>query len=163
VIGVALLSDWARRHYDSSRFWVLLGALALAGGVAVVAFLASDFGAAMLSRYLHVPLTVVQHGDEPWLYHLHLIERYPTLWPIVPFLALIAVAARPGPSLWALCVFAASFFLLSFGGWKSWRYLFFAMPFLFLIWAIALVSVWPSLRNIVVAAIPAVLQPLSPV
>ena len=65
----------------------------------------------------------------------------------LPFLALIAVAARPGPSLFALCVFGVAFVLLSFGGQKSWRYLFFAMPFLFVIWAIALASLWPSLAQ----------------
>jgi hypothetical protein len=166
IVGVALFSDWTRRHYHSSRFWILLGVLALAGGLAAVAILVSDFGAAIvsryLSRYLSVPLTVIQHGNEPWFYHLHLIERYPTLWPVLPFVALIAVAARPGPSLWALCVFAAVLVLLSFGGQKSWRYLFVAMPFLFLIWAIALTSLWRLLRDRVAAATATVLQPLSP-
>jgi hypothetical protein len=162
VVGVVLFSDWARRHYRSSRFWIVLGTVALAGGLTAVAFLASDFGAAMLSRYLSTPLIVIQHKNEPWFYHLHLIEQYPTLWPVFPFLALIAVATRPGPSLWALCVFAAVFVLLSFGGQKSWRYLFFAMPYMFVLWAIALVSLWPVLRNLLVAALATVLRPVGP-
>ena len=38
----------------------------------------------MLERYLETPLTVIQHRGDEWFYHLHLIERYPTLWPIFP-------------------------------------------------------------------------------
>jgi hypothetical protein len=57
----------------------------------------------MFTRYLETPLTVAHHRGEIWFYHLHLIERYPTLWPLFPFLAVFAVAARPKPSTFALC------------------------------------------------------------
>jgi hypothetical protein len=101
---------------------------------------------------LLVPLTVIQHQGEIWYYHLHLIERYPTLWPVFPFLALIAVAARPRPSVFALCVFGVVFVLFSLAGHKSFHLLFFALPFLFVVWATALASIWAVLRDTVMAA-----------
>ena len=158
--AVALLPLPARRHVW--RVWGVLGALALAIGLVAAIVLASDVVRSLLERYLETPLTVIHHRGEFWFYHLHLIERYPTFWPIFPFLALIAVAARPRPSLFAICVFGTAFALLSFAGQKSWRYLYFALPFLFVVWAIALASLWQSLWNTIRAAIDRVLAEFAP-
>jgi hypothetical protein len=162
LIGISALALWlgvakllpflAQRHSRVWQYWSLLGGLALAVGLVAAAVLASDFGGVLLESYLETPLTVIQHQGEIWFYHLHLIERYPSLWPIFPFLALIAVAARPRPSIFAICVFCVAFILFSFAGHKSWHLLFFMLPFLFVVWAIALASMWAVLRDIVLAA-----------
>ena len=152
LVVAVLLPYLARRTSKAGQFWGALGALALLAGLIGAAVLSTEFARDLLARYLETPLTVIQHKGEIWFYHLHLIERYPTLWPISAFLALIAVAAHPRPSLFALCVFGVAFALLSFGGQKSLRYVFFALPFLFVVWAIALANIWAIVRDTVLAA-----------
>jgi hypothetical protein len=161
LIGIVALGLWlgltlllpflAQRFTESWQKWTV-GGLALTAGLVAAAMLPSDLVGGLLQRYLFVPLTHIHHQGEFWYYHLHLVERYPTLWPIFPFLAMIAVAARPRPSLFAICLFCVVFAALSFGGQKSLRYLFFALPFLYVVWAIALVSLWTVLRDAVLAA-----------
>jgi hypothetical protein len=152
-LGVALLQPFfAQRDRRNWQYWTVVGVLALVVGLIAAAVLASAHFSELLRRYLFVPLTVIHHQGEFWFYHLHLIERYPTLWPITPFLALIALAARPRPSLFALCVFGGVFALVSVGGQKSLRYLFFVLPFLYVVWAIALASLWTVLRDAAQAA-----------
>ena len=162
LVVAVLLPYLARRSDNAGQFWGALGALALLAGVIGAAVLSTEFARDLLARYLETPLTVIQHEGEIWFYHLHLIERYPTLWPIFPFLALIAVAARPRPGLFALCVFGVAFALVSVGGQKSLRYVSFALPFLFVVWAIALASLWQSLRAIVGAALDRVVPHVAP-
>jgi hypothetical protein len=152
-LGLAvLLPVLGQRCARAWQYWTVLAGLALLAGLVAAVLLVSDFGRAPLQRYLETPLTVVQHREEFWFYHLHLIERYPSLWPIFPFLALIAVAARPRPSIFAICVFGVGFLLFSFAGHKSFHLLFFALPFLFVVWAIALTSIWAVLRDSVLPA-----------
>jgi hypothetical protein len=69
---------------------------------------------------------------------LELIERYPTLWPAFPLLALLALATRPRPTLLCCCIFIPSFALLSFAAMKHFIYIYFALTFLFVVWAVAL-------------------------
>jgi hypothetical protein len=159
LAGFVLLTD---ERYHRYLPWVVIGVLVVAVGGMGIAVLVGDVIAALFARYLETPLTVVHHRGEVWFYHLHLIENYPTLWPIFPFLAIFAVAARPKPSIFAICVFGAAFALVSVGGQRSWRYLYFAMPFLFVVWGIALASVWYALRDLVLNALDRVIRPVSP-
>jgi hypothetical protein len=152
-----LLTDQRTKRYWP---WILLGVLALMLALGAIAALAGDVIAALFAQYLETPLTVIHHRGEIWFYHLRLIEHYPTLWPIFPFLAIFAVAARPKPSIFALCVFGVAFALVSFGGQRSWRYLYFAMPFLFVVWGVALASVWYALRDLFLSAVGRVLTPV---
>jgi hypothetical protein len=155
VLWRLLMNDRYRRYWP----WVALGVVV---APAVVGVVFGDMIAAMFARYLHTPLNTVRHEGEIWFYHLHLIELYPTLWPIFPLLAIFAVAARPKPSIFALCVFGAAFVFVSFGGQRSWRYLYFAMPFLFVVWGIALATIWHALRDLVLRAIDRVVSPVAP-
>jgi 4-amino-4-deoxy-L-arabinose transferase-like glycosyltransferase len=153
-----LIDDRYRRYWP----WVALGmivATAAAGGIAA---LFDDMIASMFARYLNSPLNTAHHEGEFWFYHLHLVELYPTLWPIFPFLAIFAVAARPKPGIFAVTVFGAVFVLLAFGGQRSWRYLYFAMSFLFVVWGIALASIWHVLRDLMLSAIDRVVRPVAP-
>jgi hypothetical protein len=150
-----LMNDRYRRYWPWFAFGVVVAP-------AVVGVVFSDMIAATFTYYLRSPLNTVHHEGEIWFYHLHLIERYPTLWPIFPFLTIFAVAARPKPGIFAVIVFGVAFVLVSFGGQRTWRYLFFAMPFLFVIWGIALASIWHVLRDLVLSAIDRVVRPVAP-
>jgi 4-amino-4-deoxy-L-arabinose transferase-like glycosyltransferase len=158
VLWRLLTHEQYRRHWP----WVVLGLLICVVAAVTVAVHFGGLIAAMFARYLETPLHVMHHQGEVWFYHLRLIEYYPTLWPIFPFLAIFALAARPSPSIFAICVFGAAFVFVSFGGQRSWRYLYFAMPFLFVVWGIALASIWYALRDLVLRAIDRVVSPVAP-
>ena len=81
-----------------------------------------------------------------WFYHAWLNLYYPTLWPAVGLLSIVALRAAPRPAGLALIVFAVSFLLNSFAGPKSLRYLAYGFPFLFALWGIGLAALWPRLR-----------------
>ena len=66
-------------------------------------------------------------------------------------LALVAIAVHPRAASMALLVFAAGFLLNSFAGPKSLRYIAYAQPFLFVLWGIGLVSLWPALVRALLA------------
>lgn len=162
LAGTLLQAAFARGYHRSRWFWPALGGLMLAVLLIIAVALTTPVVRGLLHTYMSVPLTVIQHEGQIWYYHLNLIERYPTLWPVFPLLAAFAVAAYPKPSLFALCVFGVAFVIMSFGGRKSLHLLFFATPFLFVIWGIALVSVWRALRAPVLAAIDRVVAPVYP-
>jgi hypothetical protein len=162
LVGLLLWRLLTHEQYQRQRPWVVLGLLIGVVAAVAVAVLLGDLIAAMFARYLQTPLNVVHHQGEVWFYHRRLIELYPTLWPIFPFLAIFALAARPKPSIFALCVFGAVLVFVSFGGQRSWRYLYFAKPFLFVVWGIALASIWHSLRDLVLSATDRVVSPVAP-
>jgi hypothetical protein len=162
LVGFVLWRLLTHEQYRRRWPWLLLGLLICVVAAVAVAVLLGDLIAAMFARYLDTPLHTMHHRGEVWYYHIHLIEYYPTLWPIFPFLAILAVAARPRPSIFALCVFGAAFVFVSFGGQRSWRYLYFATPFMFVVWAIALAAIWHALRDLVLRAIDQVVSPVAP-
>jgi hypothetical protein len=144
--------------------WRWLAAAAVAGAVVAVPVVVLVFGEtaqALLQRYLETPLTVAQYEGQVWFYHVRLIERYPALWPVFPFLAIIAAAVRPKPVFFALAIFGVTLGLLSFGGPKNFRYVFFALPFLIVIWAIAFASLWEALRTVILHATDRLLVPIN--
>ena len=112
LIGLVALAVWlattilARWCRDTRQFWVMLGALALGAGLAAAAALASGLGRELAEAYLATPLTVIQHKGQIWFYDLHLIERYPTLWPVVPCSPWLRwrPARSPASSAWSCSV-----------------------------------------------------------
>ena len=141
-LGLALIVPWlwSQRHRPL-RLWLTTGSAAIAviiaGGLAIQSGLAAELWA----QYRYAPLHAAPRRSIIWFYQLGLIERYPTLWPIFPFTALLALAARPRPALFCCCVFAPAFALLSLAAMKHFNYIFFVLPFLFVIWGISLASV----------------------
>ncbi len=159
LIWTAGMVAWRfRAHWR----WIAAGAIASAVVVVAVAGLVlGETLQPLLQRYLETPLSVAQYRGQIWFYHIRLIERYPALWPVFPFLAIIAAAARPKATFFALAVFGTALALLSFGGPKNWRYLFFVLPFLFVVWGIALASLWGALRTVVMTATDRLLAPIN--
>lgn len=137
----------------SNRVRILVGVGgAILGLVALVVFLQTGLGHDLLTQYRWAPEHSRAHANQVWFYHLTLIERYPSLWPVTAFAALIALAWRPQPTLFCLIIFATALALLSFGAMKDFLFLLFVMPFLFVVWAIALARIGPWLVGGVVEA-----------
>jgi len=124
--------------------WLAIGVALVVVAVAAILLFGSGEGLSMLNQYRKFPLHAAKHSNEFWFYHLHLTDRYQSLWPLFPIMLVAALAAKPRPVLFCAFVFCTALILLSFAGMKSWRYLFFATPFLFIIWSIALCKVFGS-------------------
>jgi hypothetical protein len=87
-------------------------------------------------------------------------QHYQSLWPLLPFLAILAIAHRPKPAIFCFVVFVVGFVFLSFAGMKEKRYIAFLMPFLFALWGIAFAALVPLLRRLIARATPRALNSL---
>lgn len=134
------------------RFWAVIGGMASLLLLLALVATQMDLIRELLDRYRWSATWNVENRNAFWFYHVYLLQGYPTLWSIFPFVALAAIAARPGPAFFCTVVFTAVFLLLSFGGMKSNRYLYFALPFLFAVWGIAVATLWIFLKRWVVRA-----------
>jgi 4-amino-4-deoxy-L-arabinose transferase-like glycosyltransferase len=137
-LGLAVVLPWLWRQRGRPRvLWTIVPSgilLAVIGAMAAIETgIAGDLWHAFTTRPLHA-----LPRDQLWFYQLELIQRYPTLWPVFPFLALLALATRPRPTLFCCCVFIPAFAVLSLAAFKHFIYIYFAMPFLFVVWAVAL-------------------------
>ncbi len=155
VIGVLGLGVWfvatvalprlgAQRQHPR-RLWTIVGlaaALLFAGAFVMVE---SGIAQELWHAFRYAPLHALPRANQVWFYQLELIQRYPTLWPVFPFLALLAAATRPRVTLLCCCIFIPAFVLLSLAAMKHFNYIFFILPFLFVIWAISLASVITAL------------------
>ena len=154
---------WLRaKLYTPRRLWFAIG---IAAAIALlVAFVAIQTGTAerLLARYLWSPLWSIEHQSEFWFYHVFFAQHYQSLWPLLPFLAILAVAHRPRPAIFCFIVFVIGFVLLSFGGMKDKRYVAFLLPFLFVLWGIAFAALVPLLRRLIARATPRALDNLAP-
>jgi hypothetical protein len=143
-------------------FWSTIAGFVVLAAVAFAVTVVSGLLGALIQEYRFTPLHAMAVRNEVWFYHLALIERFPSLWPLFPVAALLAIAARPRVALFCLCVFVPGFALLSFGGMKQLKYLYFLVPFLFIIWAIALAELLALLREAVVSVTDRALQAGAP-
>lgn len=169
LIGVAGLGLWlllarivpwlAGLPPPRRRALVLLGAGLAAAAVTLL--LVTPQGDYLLSLYRWAPPWAAAMRDQVWFYHLWLVLYYPSLWPLVPLLALLAWRLCPRPALLATCVFGTAVVLQSFGGLKDTRYLAYAWPFLFVLLGLALAGLWPSLRGFVVRRLARLPLPLA--
>jgi hypothetical protein len=143
AVGLPWLRDpaVAARHRQLAVLLALLLGLAVLGGL----WLSGELGQ-LWYRYRWTPLFNQGSADQFWFYHGWLSLFYPSLWPLVGLLSLVALAAAPRPAGLALVLFASAFLLNSFAGPKSLRYLAYGFPFLFALWGIGLAALWPRLR-----------------
>lgn len=172
AIGIAGLALWlvyaagvpwlCARHQHRARLLVglvltgvlLLGALAIA--------VATGLAEELWQRYRWSPVWSNEHRNEFWFYQVWFTQYYQSLWPILPFLAILAVAREPAPAIFCLLVFMTGFVLLSFGGMKDRRYVSFLLPYLFVLWGIALAELGPLLVRCIAKATPRALRNLAP-
>ncbi len=156
LMGVAAVATWAvpllawrwLREGSTSRKgrWA-----AIATGVAILlAGLVLAWESGLLAKAWHMyrstPLFNAATRDQFWFYHARYILFYPTLWAATGLLAVVALAFLPRPGWFAIVLFAVAFLLNSFAGPKSMRYIAYAQPFMFVVWGLGLVAVWPWLR-----------------
>jgi hypothetical protein len=156
-LGIQVGLPWLR---TVPRGYALV-ALALAIlAVALMGFVRISPLNELLHRYRWTPLFDAATQDQFWFYHQWLNFYYPTLWPLFPLAAFMALAHRARPALFCLCVFVVALLLLSFGGSKSLLYATFALPFLFVLWGMAFAYVWARLRGFVLDVINSALRGL---
>jgi 4-amino-4-deoxy-L-arabinose transferase-like glycosyltransferase len=126
----------------------LATALILAGSLVILAASQSGTFEWAWANYRETPLFNIDTRNEFWFYHIRFLVFYPTLWPLVGILALLAVVRSPKLAWFAVSVFGISFLLMSFAGTKNTRYLSFAPPFLAILWGIGLAHAFPRLSRI---------------
>ena len=155
LIGVTGLMLWAAGSlcypwYQSTEVDRARKALVTLGVVAALAFcllVAVQTGllAKVWDTYRATPLFGQSKASDFWFYLVHFQLLYPTLWPAVAILTLVALAARFKPAFFAAVVFFVSLGVSSFAAAKGLRYIIYAQPFLFIVLGIALSDVMSSL------------------
>ena len=158
LLGLAGLGAWAvgalawpyarDPALPSRRKLLVVAAVLVLAIVVVAAAAASGALGALWERYRWTPLFNRGTENQFWWYHAWLNLFYPSLWPLVGIVGMAGLAARPRPVSLALVVFAVGFLLNSFAAAKALRYLAYAQPFLFAVWGIGLVALWPRLRDL---------------
>lgn len=144
ALGVPWLAapNVPRRH---KYLLVLLALLLAMAGVALL--LATGLGDRLWAMYREAPAFNRSQIDEFWYYHVFNVLYYPSLWPMVGFLCLAALAVWPRPALFAMTIFAAGFLLNSFAGPKNLRYAIYSQPFLFALFGLGLAAIWPWMKS----------------
>ncbi|MEZ5823359.1 MAG: hypothetical protein R3C97_00995 [Geminicoccaceae bacterium] len=127
--------------HKRNAFLALLGAgvAALAIGI-VTGLLAEAWQAYRMTPYFNAP-----ERNDFWYYHVWYTLFYPSVWPAIGILSLIAIAGRPKIGGFAVTVFAIAFILNSVAGSKELRYIAYAQAFMFVIVGTALGSAWQRL------------------
>jgi hypothetical protein len=140
-LGLAVVIPWLWRQRGRPRLlWPIIAIGVLLVIVGATGAIQSGIAGQFWDDFRTAPLHALPRANQVWFYQLELIQRYPTLWPVFPFLALVALATRPRPALLCCCIFIPAFALLSVAAMKHFFYIYFVMPFLFVVWAIALAS-----------------------
>ncbi|MBM7069096.1 hypothetical protein [Actibacterium sp. 188UL27-1] len=153
-IAIVLAPGWLR---SEPRLWWVVAS----GVVAVAGILASGIFTDTILRLWQT------YNWEPWpalndtmFYHRNFRDNYPTLWPLFPVAAIIALRANFVPAAFCLILFTTTFLLQSFGGLKNIRYLYPTMPFFFVLWGIALSAVIPPIWTYMRETAPKALEPI---
>jgi hypothetical protein len=150
IVGAAGLAAWAiPAQIGSLGTWLradrrnrwLFGGFLLLAGVYAVSWALSGGAEWAWRMFMHADLWAESNRNNAMYYHDILIVQYGSLWSIFPFLALLALVAKPRLTLLCLTIFGVAFAFHSVAAWKSERYIFYAMPAFFTVTGIALASV----------------------
>lgn len=163
LIAVPALRWFASPTLDPRMRWITVAVLVALFAVIAVILVGSGPAEELFRLYQYSPLHNVGERNEIWYYHYNLIERYPSLWPLFPFLALLAVATNPRPALFCMWIFVGIFFVLSLAGMRHLRFFFFSTPFLFILWGIALAPLLRTLSEWVLTTVRRSLPHLAPI
>jgi 4-amino-4-deoxy-L-arabinose transferase-like glycosyltransferase len=166
LVAVAGLGLWAALD-GAWRFrarlpwrWVLLGAAALAL-FAVILLAVSPLGGMftrLIGDFRSAEYWARDEQNNIAFYHRELRNEYSLLWPLLPATCVLAIFTKP--RLGTFCSLLALFIIgvMSFGGMKAPRYILPAYPFLFVVWALAIVAVARPLWALAQAASARALQ-----
>ena len=139
------LVAWLRRRPS-------LGLLSVGLGVVVVAAASGlPVWSELARQYRWTPDWNASRQDQFWYYHQWLVLYYPTLWPLTPIAALVAIPRWPQPAFFCVTVFGVAFIAHSFAGQKALLYLFYAFPFLFALWGMAVARLLDPIARFVMA------------
>jgi 4-amino-4-deoxy-L-arabinose transferase-like glycosyltransferase len=162
-VALTVVIPWLWRQRGRPRLlWTIIALGVLLLVVGATGAIQTGIAAQFWHEFRTAPLHALPRVNAVWFYQLELIERYPTLWPVFPFLALLALATRPRPTLLCCCIFIPSFALLSLAAMKHFIYIYFAMPFLFVVWAVALARLGYVVWRCIVSATERALAQLTP-
>lgn len=163
-IGLAGIGAWlvvaaGPRWLIGVREYPWVRRASLVCGVLAVVALAISFATGYLSHLWNVYRAQAYwaEGTKFHLYHWLFLARYPTLWSILPMVALIAVARRPRPGIFCASIVVVSLALHALGGMRGGRYVFYITPFLHVLFAIAIVEAVPFLWRVTAEALPRLL------
>ena len=143
AVGLVPLAAWA------GIALILPALFALRGGAWIVAALVLGGLAAAAALWVLGPLReawemfrftpdwAARRQDNLTYYHAMFRDAYPSLWPLTPVAALVAIAHRPRAGLFVTVMALGILGLQSAGGMKAERYVYYGMAFLFALWAIA--------------------------
>ena len=140
VIGImALLVPELYKWFRRQAIWVIVLTTIAALGAAALFVSWFDF-LAIIERLRTAPLWAQGLEHQYLYYHRNLLLWYAALWPLLPILALLAIARWPKLSLYSLVIFLLAFLVLSVAVAKADRFLLFALPFLAIPMAAGVVS-----------------------
>ncbi|MEO1681218.1 MAG: hypothetical protein AAFU80_23980 [Pseudomonadota bacterium] len=125
-----------------SRRRLLLSAVGLVlVGIFIFALGYDKVGADLWSIYRKLP---PGWDYDATFYHRYLRDAYPTLWPLLTLVCVVAILERPQMALLCAAIFVFVFFIMSLGHRVHMRYLYHAFPFLVVLWAIAFQSLFTA-------------------
>ncbi|MEL6573350.1 MAG: hypothetical protein AAFQ64_16945 [Pseudomonadota bacterium] len=139
LVGLLGVFVWVFYFYAVPQIWRLspgnrvLFTVSAVGLSLVVALVFQDVLVGLWNEYRATPW-----DKDPTAYHRALRNLYPSLWPMTPVFALIALASSPRPASFCLAISAVGIFVHSFAGVQNIRHIYYVSPFLFAIWAMGL-------------------------
>jgi hypothetical protein len=148
-LSMVLVVPWLANPTVARRRKLQLLAGCLGAAVVLLGLmLAAGLLDQLWQRYRSTPIFLSPRADEFWFYHVFYVLYYPSLWPLIGFLGLAALARWPRPAWFAMVIFVTGFLLNSFAGPKNLRYLAYAQPFLFIVLGLGLAAILPCLGRV---------------
>lgn len=147
AVGLAGLSLWlvlvkgpwaVRRLAASRRPMLVSGTLLVVLLVGAFVVWRSGFPARAWDLFNYADLWAADHEENVRFYHWALLDEYPTLWTLFPFVLLGAAIRHPRFSLLCGSVFLVALVFHSFAAWKHPRYMFYATPMFFAVSGVAI-------------------------
>jgi len=153
LIGLVAVAAWSistlvltgRIKLSKTAWFALAIAIPLIFSAALWALGGGAFVADLAGMYNKAPLYLTNHSNSFWYYHFNLIIYYPTLWPLMGLVVIIALAYVPRPASFCASIIIVTVILHSFAAAKHMRYVSYIQPFLFVLWGIALARIMPAL------------------
>ena len=134
------------------RPWAILAGITLLGIALVALAQATGILGTLWHTYRWTPLWLADKQNDVMFYHGVLVTMYPTLWPLFPLAAIVAMGRHARLASFCLVVFGAIFVGQTFGGMKTERYISYGMPFFFALWGLAAAAIVPLLGRLAARA-----------